>query len=158
MRGTEEGGLAGEGAALAPLLRPWLRAARASAASAGASRAASPSRCRDLARKVFLGGKGVENRSRSDLGERAQSSRAAEANPQSPPLRGRPPPGPAGPASPPVLRLGVDLRTMACRLGPRPPGAVVVQPLHSGKICCIHPPNRAGFFFWPQAPCTGVAF
>lgn len=77
-----------EGAALALVLRPWLRATPTVAASLVASWAASPSCRRDLARKVFLGGKGVESRSLSDLGERAQPSWAAETNPQSPPLRG----------------------------------------------------------------------
>lgn len=88
MRGTEEGALAWEGAALAPVLRPWQQATWAAEASNRGLSAASPSCRRDLARKVFLGGKGVDSRSLSDLGERAQPSWAAETNPQSPPLRG----------------------------------------------------------------------
>lgn len=76
MSGTEEGGLAGEGAALARVLRlgSGVPGAAAAAPSAALPDWGSPSSRRDLARKVFLGGKGVGSRSLSDLGERARPS------------------------------------------------------------------------------------
>lgn len=51
-----------------------------------------------------------------------------------------------GAGSPPVLRLGVDLRRMAHFLGPWTPGAVVVQPLPSVKDL-QHPPSKSGRIF-----------
>lgn len=144
MRGTEEGGLAGEGAALAPVLRRGVRG--------GPSGGIALPR-RDLARKVFLGGKGVESRSLSGRGERARPS--GRGSPPAVPTPARP--AAAGPA--PHLSVGWgDPGTMAFRRGPRPPGAVALQPPRPAELCCIHPPNRAGFFFLPLPPRTGVAF